>query len=235
MASGDLSPDQTRYVDIVASATGLARLVVVAWVGSESGWGANKAGHNYLNIGPGRTYSSVEVAAANAAGLVNASDYYKGIRAAIPAGPGAQIQAIGASPWGTSATLLNSVYADLSGTPAVQNVSAVQNVNIVSDAAGAVAGAAGNALGALGGLVSGAVGDVAGAAAEGATSGMKAVVDALAPVLVGAGLTIVFTVAAFALIALGVNHLFGNSAQDIFEQVSGVVGTAAGAAKLAAI
>jgi hypothetical protein len=226
MAAGDLSPDQSSYVDRVASGTGLDRRVVVAWVGTESGWGTNKAGHNYLNVGPGETYPSVAQAAARVVGLIQGNSLYYGIRAAIPAGPGAQVQAIGASPWGTSATLLAQVYSQLTGTTVTAAPAApvVQDVNYLSDAAKA---AAGTVLGGpLGGLLAG-------------TSLNKGIKDLTGIDVVGgfltAGLTIVFTVAAFAFIAMGVNRLTGNPVGKVFDTVSGAVGTAAGAAKLAAI
>jgi hypothetical protein len=227
MAAGDLSPDQSRYVDLVASETGLARTVVVAWVGAESGWGTNKAGHNYLNIGPGRTYPSTEQAAAAVAGLLNNSDLYYAIRAAIPAGPAAQIKAIGESRWGTSAATLTAVYAGLAGGAGPT----IQNVNALSDAAGAAV----PGLAPLAGALGGALGSTAPGAADALTGAVADAFKGLVPVVFEAGLGLVFTVAAFAFISLGVNHLFGNSAKDVFNQVSGAVGTAAGVAKLAAI
>lgn len=235
MALGDLSSDQSRFVDLVAQATGLSRDVVVAWVGSESGWGTTKPTHNYLNVGPGESYPSTQLAAARAAALINAGSHYVGIRAAIPAGGGAQVQAIGASPWGTSASLLNNVYGDLTaGSPVVKNV------NALSDAAKGVAGALGlgpaaSVAGAAGGAVAGAVGDAAGAVGSAVTSGVSEAFTALVPVVLEAGLGLVFTVAAFAFIAMGVNRLTGQGVTKTYNAISGAVGTAAGAAKLAAI
>lgn len=231
MAAGDLSADQARYVDLVAQATGLSRAVVVAWVGAESGWGVNKAGHNYLNIGPGRTYSSTGHAAAAAAALINASDYYVGIRAAIPAGGAAQVQAIGASPWGTNGAVLGDVYQQLAGGGAVQTVglefvpgipfplpeSPLPGIKIPGTDKLPGAGVVGDAI-------SGAAGDVAGA-----------VVGALGPILIEAGLTLIFTVAAFAFVAIGVNRLTGGSLKSVFDTVSKTVGAAGGVAKLAAV
>jgi hypothetical protein len=229
MAAGDLSPDQSSYVDRVASGTGLDRRVVVAWVGSESGWNVNKPGHNYLNVGPGETYPSVAQAAARVVGLIEGSTNYYGIRAAIPAGPAAQVQAIGQSKWGTNPTALTSVYSQLAGGSGP----VVQPVNWLSDAAGAATGAIldpfgllGAAGGAVGGAVAGAAGDVAGGV-------VGEVVKDLGPVLLEAGLTIVFTVAAFALLAMGINQLTGQAPKKIFDTVSGAASTAAGVAALA--
>lgn len=115
MAAGDLSEDQARFVAGLSERTGLDHTVVVAWVGTESGWSKTKAGHNYLNVGPGETYGSTDQAVARAAALIGGSPRYAGIRAAIPGGPVAQVKAIGASPWGTSASLLQRVYDDVRG------------------------------------------------------------------------------------------------------------------------
>lgn len=227
MAVGDLSPDQARYVDIVASATGLARTVVVAWVGAESGWGINKAGHNYLNVGPGETFPSVEQAAARAAGLVNASNRYTGIRTAIPAGPGAQAQAIGASPWGTNPTLLSSVYGQLAGTTTADGTPTIQDVGFWEDQWQGFLDSFGVTIGGHPEKALPYLGDAAKAA--GGALGLDA------GAIVGAGLTLVFTVAAFAVIAMAVNRLTGAPPKGVFDTVSGAVGAATGAAKLAAV
>jgi hypothetical protein len=234
MAAGDLSSDQSAYVDRVASGTGLARPVVVAWVGAESGWGITKAGHNYLNVGPGETYPDVTRAAARVVGLINGNNLYAGIRAAIPAGPGAQIQAIGASPWGTSATVLAQVYSHLSGTTVTAAAAAgstgdIQTVSLIGDVASAAAAGVGT-------VVAGPIGGLLGLFGGQLTKGVKDLtgIDIVGG-LVTAGLTIVFTVAAFAFIAMGVNRLTGGGVKDIFDTVNGAVGGVAGAAKLAAL
>lgn len=190
MALGDLSPDQARYVDAVAAATGLSRQVVVAWVGSESGWGTTKANHNYLNVGPGETYTSVEQAAARAASLVRTSNNYAGIRAAVPVGGTAQVQAIGASPWGTSSNTLTAVYADLNGVPrttdgaggvAVKPVSLTSAIGDIAGAglkaAGGIVGAFTNPLGAGAGISSGALGGVTTPAADAAKAAVSGLGD----------------------------------------------------------
>lgn len=141
MSVGDLSPDQARFVATVAGRTGLDESVVRAWVGAESGWNVTKAGHNYLNIGPGRQYTSVDQAAAATAGLILGSQHYTGILAAIPAGAAAQVKAIGESAWGTVGGLLSNVWRQISGNP---GLSSIPNP---ADAAGAAAGAIGDLLG----------------------------------------------------------------------------------------
>lgn len=118
MAVGDLSTDQQRFAQQVAAATGLDLGLVVAWIGAESGWGITKGTHNYLNIGPGRAYGDVDTAAAATAQLINTSSNYAGIRAAIPAGPIAQAEAIQQSPWDAAhyyGTRLVDTYRSLIG------------------------------------------------------------------------------------------------------------------------
>ncbi len=231
MPAGDLSPDQSRYVDLVSSETGLARIVVVAWVGAESHWGTNKAGHNYLNIGPGRTYPTTEQAAASVAGLINDNSLYYGVKDSIPAGPAAQVQAIGESPWGTSAALLSSVYDELSGSTPATNVSIIGDLgkaltlgpslidpNIGTDLGkGLTLGPSlidpniGSGLGS--GLVGGVLGDIAGP-------------------LLKIGLTMVFTVAALALLSMSLHKLVGVSPVDVFQKATSIVGMASQAAAL---
>lgn len=121
MALGTLSPDQDRYASSVATATGLDPSVVRAWIGAESGWGTQKPGHNYLNVGPGETYQSVDQAAARVVGLLTSSHYYQGIRDAIPAGAAAQVKAIEQSPWDAGhygGNGLETIYGQLGATSA---------------------------------------------------------------------------------------------------------------------
>jgi len=92
----ELSAPQRDYAARVASGTGLNRRVVTAWVAQESGWSTIKDGHNYLNIGPGRTYPSVAAAAQAAVQLLQ-HDRYAAIRAART--PRGQLDAIVQSPW----------------------------------------------------------------------------------------------------------------------------------------
>lgn len=134
MAVGDLSAAQAEYAGRLAAATGLDRRVAIAWIGAESGWGITRPGHNYLNVGPGRTYPSVAEAAAAAARLVNTSGLYAGIRQAIGRGPRAQLDAIVRSPWdagryeatigpdGQVTSLLHRVYDQLTGGGGVISV-----------------------------------------------------------------------------------------------------------------
>ena len=121
MAAGELSEDQARYRAALEAATGLDRTVITSWIGAESGWNRSKSDHNYLNIGPGRTYSSTTEAAQDAARVLQEFDWYSGIREAIAAGdPAQQVNAIWMSPWdaghyGGDGSTLRRVWEQLTG------------------------------------------------------------------------------------------------------------------------
>lgn len=121
MAVGDLSSAQRTYRDVVVRGTGLHRDVVTAWIGAESGWDMTKPGHNYLNIGPGRTYPSPKHAANAVVKLISSSGHYGGIRDAIRSGdPARQVKAITVSPWdagryGGDGSRLINVYNQIAG------------------------------------------------------------------------------------------------------------------------
>ncbi|MGH9042668.1 MAG: hypothetical protein ACRDZ3_20830 [Acidimicrobiia bacterium] len=244
MAAGDLSPDQARYVAAVAAATGLNPVVVTAWVGSESGWAVTKAGHNYLNVGPGRTYHNTDEAATSAAALVNASAHYTGIRAAIPIGPAAQIKAIGESPWGTSGATLTRVYSQLVNTLASSRQGAavatpvgfwdwfptnpipdigdylsdwLPNFNLPGDAT-------------PGDREPGVLG--AGPSGSDIVAGVTGVAGAAVQAAIAGAMGIVFAAAALGLIALGLNRLTGTPARERFSQVSQLAGAGAAVAAL---
>jgi len=244
MPAGDLLPDQARYVDLVSSETGLDRTVVVAWVGSESGWLVNKAGHNYLNVGPGYQFASTEQAAARVAGLINDSDLYYGIRAAIPAGPAAQVKAIGASRWGTSAALLSAVWAQLvAGGTAVHTTlldatavtpsgaALAQNVGFWEDTLKTGKGILAFGTGDLGGVAS-ALPSVSGLAGGAASAlGIPTPGDIVGGI-VKAGATLIFTAAAFGIIAMALNRLTGVSPVAAFQKVAQTAGPLAAVAAL---
>jgi hypothetical protein len=100
-----LTAGQASFRDELATRTGLDPRVVTAWLLSEESGAAaasrqRSGNHNWLNIGPGRVYSSPQAGAAATAQLINGSGYYAGIRAAAKSGNAqAQLQAIAASPW----------------------------------------------------------------------------------------------------------------------------------------
>lgn len=219
MALGDLSPDQQRYAGAVSAGTGLDPTVVRAWIGLESGWGVTRAGHNYLNIGPGRTYASTDQAAAAVVSLINTSRYYSAIRAAIPQGAVAQVEAIQASPWDAghyAGGRLMKVYKALAGTGVVD--AQLAGVGI-PDWAKKLPWPFGAAAGALDWAS-----DPIGKALAGALS-----------IAVPAALGIVFTLGAFGLIAMGLVRLTGRDPRQVVGAVTGVAGTATTAAKLAAV
>lgn len=234
MSAGTLSADQDRYVNRLVAGTGLDRTVAVAWVGAESGWDATKAAHNYLNIGPGRTYASADQGAIAAAALVNSSAHYAGIRAAIShrAVPAAQIQAIGASPWGTSGTSLANVYGQLTGSTGVPLVT---NVGIhlpgtpitIPTSPGEVIDAVQRGAEAAGGIFSplnpanalDAIGDTL-------SKTVKLGIELFAQQFLG----LLFATAALALIALGLNRLTGVPPSERFGQMAGMAGQAAAVA-----
>jgi hypothetical protein len=229
MAVGDLSPDQARYAAQVAQRTGLDLDVVVAWIGAESGWGVNKASHNYLNIGPGRQYQSVDQAAGAAAELVNSSGYYAGIRSAIPVSPAAQVSAIQASPWDLhhyDGHRLMDVFRSVAGGDGVR----------VTGANGVVATPVGfpvplNPLSPILSLPG--LGDLSKGLAK--ATGTDKIVGTAVNAVAGALLQLVFAAAALALIGLGLARLTGNNAGDIFNRVKSAQEQAATVAKIAAV
>lgn len=226
MALGDLSSDQQRYLGAVVAGTGLDATVVRAWIGKESGWGVTKASHNYLNIGPGRTYTSTEQAAAAVARLINTSSYYAGIRAAIPAGPVAQVQAIQESPWDAArygGNGLMVVYEALARAGAAGPVAAVP-----AQLAGIPNLGPHNPL--LPFELPKLFGGLPGFVTEPLSDAGKAIVEQLLPGMLG----LVFTLAAFGLIALGLARLTDRSPRDALGAVQSVVGGTQTAARAAA-
>lgn len=226
MALGDLSPDQARFVERVTAGTGLDPRVVTSWVGTESGWGIHKPGHNYLNIRASsssfKNFRSTDEAADAAIGLVRGSSYYTGIVASAAQGPAAQIEAIGASKWGTEGGLLAKVFAGLTG---VQVVDGVKSTPVDFKIPGWVPFVGGGNVdtpdiptpGDVYGAVSGEIGKVAGAA--------------VSQVLQGT-LSLVFSTAAIGLIGLGLFKLTAKTATEAVKDVGGVVDNVTTAAAL---
>ncbi len=222
MALGDLSTDQQRYRDRLVAGTGLDSRVVTAWIGTESGWGTTKASHNYLNIGPGRTYSSVDQAANAAVSLITSSSRYAGIRSAIPAGPVAQVKAIGASPWGTSASLLGRVYEQLAGTPmtgVTGESTPLTNVGLRIPGTGVEIPMPW---------------DIANDTAKAIFAAVAKLLGPAFELVAETGLRLVFTIASLGLITLGLNRLTGVALRETFEQTTQIVGRAGQARAVAA-
>ncbi len=218
MALGDLSSDQARFVDRLAAATGIDRQVIVAWVGTESGWGVTKHTHNYLNVGPGETYPSTEAAVSRAASLIRNSGHYSGIRSAAVAGGPATVTAIVDSPWGTG-PLIGRVYQQLTGLPAAVGASLTEvgvripgtDIDVpypweVPRELGEIARAP---LGAVGEAIVGSVARVLGPVTE---------------QLVVSGLTMVLTVAGLVLVVLGVWRLTNSGPREVFDKGAGIAG-----------
>lgn len=106
---GPLGPEQKKFVNRVAKRTHLSPRAIGAQAVAEEGNAANteaEGTHNYLNIGPGRSYPTLRSGIKETSKLLNTSDYYAGIRASRGKGPVAQVKAIGDSPWGTSKSLI---------------------------------------------------------------------------------------------------------------------------------
>ena len=196
MGKHDLSEDQARFVAGLAERTGLDPLVVKAWVGSESGWSKTKANHNYLNVGPGESYTSTDQAVGRAGALIGGSPRYQGIRASIPGGPRAQIEAIGKSAWGTDHARLAEVYGNLLLDGLDHGITGVPGA--IADTAGKAAGAAASALG----------------------------LDTLYEQALLVGLGLVFTLASFGLIALGLSRLTDITPKAALSKVQSVTGAA---------
>jgi hypothetical protein len=87
--------------------------------------------------------------------------------------------------------------------------------------------------GGLGGLITGGAipGVLGGLFGDVTTGWVQDIAKVMAPIL----LDVVFSVAAFAFITLGVARLTGHNAGDVFNKVAGTVGTAKNAAMLAAV
>lgn len=226
MAVGDLSPDQSRYAQTLVAATGLDPAVVAAWIGSESGWGVNKNDHNYLNIGPGRSYGSTDQAAGAAASMVRGSSLYKSIRDAISISPAAQVAAIEASPWdaghyGGGEHRLKQIWQSVTGKGASINVTGpsgivqtgfhIPGTNITAPGPGDVAKGIFN------------------------LTGTDRIVAQAVNSIGGILLSMVFTTAALALIGLGLARLTGHNAHDLYAKAQEMQGQAQQAAMLAAM
>lgn len=225
MALGDLSSGQQRFAAAVSAGTGLDPVVVKAWIGSESGWGVTKGNNNYLNVGPGQQFTSVEQAAAKVVQMVNTSPRYAGIRASIAAGPVAQVKAIQDSPWDAGrygGGRLLTVYSQLSGAPGADT----QPVGIdFPDLPKLPSWLGGFDLPNLGKLPSLPTPDRAG----------KAIVASVAEAALPLGLQLLFTTAALGVIALGLFRLTGQSPKAALGATTGLVGGVGQARSLAAV
>lgn len=214
MSAGTLSSDQQRFADQLGSLTHIDPTVITAWIGAESGWDVTKASHNYLNIGPGRAYPSVDAAAGSTAAMINGSKLYTGIRSAVPAGPIATVKAIEASPWDSthySGGRLANIYTQLANVPGPGDPIVATPVGLSIP----------NPITAIGGLA-GRIGSLFG-------------IDKWAVSALQIGLQIVMTVAGLGLIALGLSRLTSRDPKGLVEQLQKGVGNVGQAAALAAV
>lgn len=243
---GALSADQARFRSRFVALTGLDPLVVTAWIGEESGWARVKASHNYLNTGPGEVFASAEQAAQRAGALVNDRPDYAGVRAARATGGLELVRAIGSSPWGTIGTRLERIYEQLrAAPPGATRGAAAAPVAQLADVT--IEGPFGPDItvpffgpdisldpltpgfGFLGDLPF--VGDVLDAATGPFERLAAAVLDRGFTLALG----LLFTLAALALIGLGVANLTGRGPRQVIEEVATVAalgGAAKGAAAL---
>lgn len=209
MAVGDLSSAQRRYRDIIARGTGLHRDVVTAWIGAESGWNVTKPGHNYLNVGPGRTYPTVDHAAGDVVRIVSSLGYYRGIRDAIRSGnPDRQVKAITTSPWdagryGGDGSRLINVYNQIAGADVATSSSAAGAEVVQTDSRDLARGAVRSIPG-LGPLLAPLI------PGEG-QSLQESIVQGAAKITIG----FAFTAAALALIVVGLLRLLNVDPRDL--------------------
>lgn len=115
---GDLGPEQKKFIMGVAKKTHLSPLTIAAQARAEEGNASQteaEGTHNFLNMGPGIRYSSlqegIDATAANYNDTSNPN--YAGVRATRGMGPEAQVKAIVASPWGTT-DLIEKTLGDVS-------------------------------------------------------------------------------------------------------------------------
>lgn len=114
--TGDLGPEQRKFVRGVAKATHLKSRTIAAQARAEEGNAAQTEAeetHNFLNMGPGIRYSSLKEGVRETAHNYNTAPYYEGVRATRGAPAKVQVDAIGASPWGTDPTLIKQTLGEV--------------------------------------------------------------------------------------------------------------------------
>lgn len=207
MAAGELSAEQARFVAAVASQTGLQPVLLTAWVACETGWEVTKANHNYLNVGPGRHYTSVDAAATDASQLIRNSPRYAGIRGAIAVGPAAVADAIEKSAWGSNGPCIKSVLGQLGGSGAAAvPVAGIPGIDDPGD-----------------------TGKFKGPA-EGIGEAIEGLIEPIFDEALKVGLGLVLAAGGLGIIALGISRLTGVQARQALQ----VASTATGTGRLAA-
>jgi hypothetical protein len=154
--------EANTFATIVANGTGLSIHVVEAWVLAENSIHirGSAPGHNWLNIGPGHTYPSVQSAAQATVQLIQSAPQYQGIRDSEGSSDAAQLAEIAASPWDLNhygrnrlspAGSLASTYREAGGQGAVEGTGPGAGVGQggINQAVGGVTSSVSNALGIL--------------------------------------------------------------------------------------
>ncbi|HEU5115590.1 MAG TPA: NlpC/P60 family protein [Isosphaeraceae bacterium] len=103
----------------VAKQTHLNPRTIAAQARAEEGSGAQTEAeqtHNFLNMGPGISYPSLQAGIHETAKNYNTNPLYAGVRATRGQGPKAQAQAIASSPWGTG-PLIEQTLSQVGLTP----------------------------------------------------------------------------------------------------------------------
>ncbi len=207
--AGELSEDQARFVSRLSSATGMSSAVVKAWVGCESGWQVTKPTHNYLNIGPGRSYRSTGEAVDDAAGEIR-------VRGWGNLSAGAQVLAISNSDWGTRAQCICDVAKELGvDADCSHDTAPLGPLTPIIDTPGDAVDA---------------VGDAASGVAGAVVSGLQKLIAPVGKALLTVFLAAIFTAAGLALIGLGILRLTGRDARDALATAGGAAGLAAAVA-----
>lgn len=112
--TGDLGPEQRRFVRGVAKLTHLKPRTIAAQARAEEGNAAQteaEGTHNFLNMGPGISYPSLKAGVRATAANYNdtSSPNYAGVRATRGKSARQQAEAIAASPWGTKDLILQTL------------------------------------------------------------------------------------------------------------------------------
>lgn len=112
--TGDLGPEQRKFIRGVAKLTHLKPRTIAAQARAEESFGYQTEAdqtHNFLNMGPGISYPSLKAGVKATAANYNdtSSPNYAGVRATRGQSARRQAEAIAASPWGTGDLILQTL------------------------------------------------------------------------------------------------------------------------------